>query len=94
MAYTTRSHRLFSQRVENWMKTFQSLRDELERMDEIFVNEANEGADPEFVTTPNGTKQEHIDALTMMRDLRLFIENGAPDSADRTQVITAFTQET
>jgi hypothetical protein len=92
MAYSAPKHDVFSERMKNWMNSFQNLRDELARMDEIYTNETASGADAAFVTTDNASKQEHIDGIVLMRALVDFTEGSAVATLDRRSNITAFTQ--
>lgn len=92
MAYSTTKHAVFSDRMKNWMNSFQNLRDELARMDEIYTNETSSGADAAFLDTDNATKQEHVDGVVMMRAMVDFTEGEAVATLDRRSNITAFTQ--
>ena len=92
MAYSLEKHSVFSDRMKNWMNSFQNLRDELARMDEIYINETVSGADADFVDTSNATKKEHIAGIVFMRDLVDFTEGNAVSTLDRRSNISAFTQ--
>jgi len=92
MAFTTQNMDVFSKRVQNYMLALQNLREEGERLYHIYVNEAQSGDDPEFTDTPIATKQEHIDAMTMMVDVKKFVENQDVITTDRQQWITPFIQ--
>ena len=92
MAYTANKHDVFSRRMENWMKTVQALRDEIAKLDEIYVNETASGADDAYTDTAIATEAEHTDAIVFGRAFVDFIENGAVSTLDRTSNITAFTQ--
>lgn len=92
MAYSQAKHNVFTDRVQDWMGSFQNLRDEASRIDEIYTNETSSGADAAFVTTSNATKQEHIDAIVFMRAFVDFTEGGVVSTLDRRSNITAFTQ--
>lgn len=92
MAYSAEKHSVFSGRMKNWFNSFQNLRDELSRLDEIYLNETVSGADVAFIDTDNATKQEHIDGISLMRDLVDFVEGGAVTTLDRRPNISAFTQ--
>ena len=92
MAYSAAKHQIFSQRSEQWMRTFQTLRDELAKLDELYVNETASGAHADFTDTAIATKQEHIDAINMMRALVDFTEGNAVATLDRVSNITAFVQ--
>ena len=93
MSYSAAKHQRFSERMQQWMKTFQAQRDELARIDEIYTNETASGGDAAFTDTDIATEQEHIDGIVMMRALKDFVENSAVATADRTQSISPFTQE-
>ena len=92
MAYSAAKHAVFSDRMKNWMNSFQNLRDELARLDEIYTNETSSGSDESFIDTSNATKQEHIDGIVMMRALVDFSEGNAVATSDRRSNISAFTQ--
>jgi hypothetical protein len=92
MAYSAAKHSIFSSRMKNWFDSFQNLRDELARMDAIYVNETSSGADSDFVDNSTATKQEHIDGIVFMRALVDFTEGNAVSTLDREANITAFTQ--
>lgn len=92
MAYDSNKHAIFSDRMKAWFDSFQNLRDELIRLDEIYINETTSGADVAFVDTGNATKQEHIDGIVLMRAMKDFVEGGAVATLDRTSNVTAFTQ--
>ena len=92
MAYSAEKHAVFSDRMKNFMDSFQNLRDEMARLNEIYTNEAISGAHADFVDTPNATKQEHIDGIVLMRRLVDFVEGNAVATLDRRSNITAFTQ--
>ncbi len=92
MVYAANKHNVFSDRMMNWFKTFQSLRDELERLDEIYIHETAYGADSAFDDTTNATKQEHIDGVVFLLALRDFVEGGVVPQIDRRPNITVFIQ--
>ncbi len=92
MAYSAEKHAVFSDRMKNWMNSFQNLRDELARLDEIYTNETTSGANADFVDTSNATKQEHIAGIVFMRAMVDFVEGGTVPTLDRRSNITAFTQ--
>ena len=94
MAYDADKHGHFSRRMQHWFKTFQVLRDELTKLDEIYTNETSSGSDAAFVTTGIATKQEHIDGIVFMRALDDFNDGSAAVSqTDRRSNITAFVQD-
>lgn len=92
MAYSASKHEVFSKRMEHWMNTYQSLRDELAKIDEIYTNETSSGGDAAFTDTDVATEQEHIDGIVFMRALVDFTEGNAVSTLDRRPNITAFTQ--
>ena len=93
MAYSADKHQVFSQRMEHFFKTFQVLRDEMTKLDEIYTNETASGADADFDDTLIATKQEHIDGIVFMRALADFCDGTAEVSqTDRRSNITAFVQ--
>ncbi len=92
MAYSAEKHAVFSDRMKNWMNSFQNLRDELARLEEIYTNETTSGAHADFVDTGNASKQEHIDGIVLMQSLVDFVEGGVVPTLDRRSNITAFTQ--
>ncbi len=92
MAYSAEKHAVFSDRMKNWMNSFQNLRDELARLEEIYTNETTSGDDVDFVDTANASKQEHIDGIVFMQGLVDFVEGGVVPTLDRRSNITAFTQ--
>ena len=93
MAYDTTKHQRFSERVQQWFMTYQALRDEMARIDEIYTNETSSGSDAAFVTTDIATKHEHIDGIVFMRALDDFTDGSAAVSqTDRRANITPFTQ--
>jgi len=92
MAYSAANHEIFSQRVQNWMLSFQNLRDEAAKLDAIFLNEAASGTDPAWGDSLIALAAEHVDAVTMFRDLKSFAENSAVLTTDRQVWITPFVQ--
>ncbi len=50
----------------------QNLREEAAKLTAIYVNEADSGNDPEFVDTGGITEQEHVEAVAMLEDLKVF----------------------
>ena len=93
MAYTAANHETFSRRTKNWMLSLQNLREEASRLDAIYTNETVSGTDPDWGDSQIATEAEHIDAITLFRDLKLFLENGAVTTNDRQMWITPFTQD-
>ena len=92
MAYSAPKHDVFSQRMKNWFNSYQNLRDELARLDEIYTNETASGTDAAFVSTDNATKQEHIDGIVFMRAVVDFTEGAAVSTLDRRSNVSSFTQ--
>lgn len=93
MSYTAENHKVYSERTKNWCKAAQDLLDEGKRMDQIFLNEAASGSDPEYVDNGNGTAAEHTDVVTMIRAYVDFIEGNAVATLDRQPVLSPFTQQ-
>jgi len=93
MAYSADKHAVFSGRMRNWFLAFQGLRDELLRLDEIYVNETASGEAAEFVDTDIATKQEHVDGIVFLRAIKDFTEGTAVATLDRRSNISAFTQQ-
>lgn len=92
MAYSRAKHGVFSERMKNWFNSFQNLRDELARLDEIYTNETASGADTNFTDTSIATAQEHDEGIVFMRAVVDFTEGGTVPVLDRRNNISAFTQ--
>jgi hypothetical protein len=74
------------------MLAFQNLREEAQRLDDVYTNEAASGSDPQWSDTEIATAAEHVDAILMFRDVKKFCENEAVATQDRQQWITPFIQ--
>jgi len=92
MAYSAGKHTTFSRRMQNFFNTFQSLRNEMASLDELYINEAASGGDAAWVDTPIATATEHTDGIVFMRALTDFCEGGVVATSDRRSNITAFVQ--
>ena len=93
MSYEVANHEVYSERTKNWCKAAQSLLEEAKRLDTIYTNETASGADPEFVSNDNGTKDEHIDVVVMYRAYVDYVEGNAVATLDRRPVLSPFTQQ-
>jgi hypothetical protein len=92
MAYDSAKHDVFSERCKNHAGAMLALWEEGQRLNEIYVNEAESGAHAAFVTNTIATKQEYIDLIVAIQAYDAFINNAAVATADRMTNITPFTQ--
>ncbi len=72
MSFKRKDMHIFSQRCKAIMASMQNIREEAAAMTAIYVNEAGSGTDPEFVDTGGISKQEHIGAVAMFEELKIF----------------------
>ena len=93
MAYNAQKHDKFSDRMTLLFHAIQSVLDEGEKLDQIYLNETGPGTDPAWVDTENATADQHVDGITFYRALRDFVDGSAqPPQSDRRSNISAFTQ--
>lgn len=85
-------HPEFSARCQDWGKTLQHLLDEVDRLDLIYVNQADEGQNELFTDVEFATIAELTECVACMRELRSFMTNGAVSQGWRTQKIAAMLQ--
>ena len=88
--YTQFHHQNFQNRLTNWFRTFQQLREEAVRLDNIYVHEANSAAEPAFTDTAYNTVTELTDGITFMRAIETAVTGGEVLSIDRISNITPF----
>lgn len=66
--YNAAKHAVFGERVKAAITALHDVVNrEMETLDDIYTNEAEGGTHADFVDTGIATKQEHIDAIVMMR---------------------------
>ena len=92
MSFNVRDHRTYSRRTQKLVLRIQAIRDEAKKLLDIFVHEAAEGTDPQFVDTPIASAQEHIDAMEYLEDFARFHANGEVATKDRVPLLTPFSQ--
>lgn len=92
MAFSASKMATFSRRCQNLMLALQSIRDEGARLDAIYTNETASGTDGSWDDTEIATASEHVDVITLVRDLDDFLTNQSVSAADRQATITPFIQ--
>jgi hypothetical protein len=90
MAYTAAQHAVFVARCKAAVRAMQDLREELARLDSIYVNEAASGADAEFADTAEYTEQQIINVISLKRDLDKFFGNESVSAGWRSVWLSPF----
>ena len=88
--YTNFHHQNWTNRMTNWFRTFQQLREEAQRLDGIWTNEAVDTGNPYFNDTAYNTVQELVDGVTFMRAIETAVTGGAVPEINRVSNITPF----
>ena len=92
MAWNASNNNTFYARLKEWAKMYQSIRDEGQRLQDIWSSEAVSG-DPAFVDVDGITTTEATDLVTMLEDTRKFTENETVLDGDRVAVLSPFLVE-
>lgn len=96
MAYNEQKHKVFSDRAKNFIVNLHQLYIEAGVLDDIYINEAVSGGDAAWTDTENGTADEHVNAILVMRRFRecLGLDDNAAALASQAQTsrMTPFLQ--
>lgn len=92
MAYGGAKHTIWTERCKNYAGATLALWEEGQRLHEIYVNEANSGADAAFVANSLATKAEFQAMMTLAEAMNLFVNSGTVPDLDRMTVLTPLTQ--
>lgn len=92
MAWNASNNNVFFQRLKNWAKQYQDIRDEGQRLDDLWNGEGISG-DPAFVDNDGITTAEATALITMLGDVEGFTTNQVVSQGDRIPTLTPFIVE-
>lgn len=92
MAWNASNNNVFFERLRNWARQYQDIRDEGQRLEDLWTGEAV-SSDPAFVDTGIATATEATSLVTMIGNVEDFTTNQSVSQGDRVPTLTPFLVE-
>lgn len=89
MAWNTSNNGVFFERLKNWAKSYQGIRDEGQRLNDLWVAEGVSSSG-DFTEVDGITPAEATDLIVMLVAVKDFTENEVVSQGDRVPTLTPF----